>query len=119
MKRLFTILIVLVTITVAYAAVNTENKRAGAGGLSFAPILPAPDGTIDEFDRAQLAGLYPLGGEAAGSEDSVALYDHTKIIDRYAILKKTQGGFIYASMMLVFGICALELTSKFERKRKC
>ena len=44
----------------------SENKRRAAGNLpSIWVIYPVPDGTIDDLDRMQAAGFYPLGaGEA-------------------------------------------------------
>ena len=40
----------------------SENKRRAAGNLpSIWVIYPVPDGTIDDLDRMQAAGFYPLG----------------------------------------------------------
>lgn len=47
-------------------SVDSNNKRRAAGNLpSIWVIYPVPDGTIDDLDRMQAAGFYPLGaGEA-------------------------------------------------------
>lgn len=48
-------------------AVDTRNKRASAISttLPWRGLLPAPDGTIDEYDRQQVAFVYAgiLAGE--------------------------------------------------------
>ena len=41
---------------------NSENKRRAAGNLpGWYIIYPVPDGTIDDLDRMQATGFYPLG----------------------------------------------------------
>lgn len=42
---------------------DTPAKRATALGAGLTPgvLLPTPDGSIDEVDRALLAGAYPIG----------------------------------------------------------
>ena len=51
----------------------SENKRRAAGNLpSIWVIYPVPDGTIDDLDRMQAAGFYPLGaGEPAAAPEVV------------------------------------------------
>lgn len=46
---------------------DSENKRRGAGNIPGLYIIyPVPDDVIDDFDREQAAGFYPLGaGEPA------------------------------------------------------
>lgn len=46
--------------------IDTRNRRAGAlfPGQPFrAGSLPAPDGSLNENDRRQVCGLYPLFAE--------------------------------------------------------
>lgn len=40
-----------------------KRRRAAAAGFRI-PVGPVPDGTIDKYDRAQIAGVYAVG-EAA------------------------------------------------------
>jgi hypothetical protein len=41
---------------------SSENKRRAAGNLpGFWIVYPVPDGTVDDLDRMQAAGFYPLG----------------------------------------------------------
>jgi hypothetical protein len=43
-------------------SVDSNNKRRAAGNLpGWYVIYPVPDGTIDDLDRMQAAGFYPLG----------------------------------------------------------
>lgn len=51
-----------VVVVIVGGGVNTRNKRAAVLGLdgSYRAVLPAPDGTINAFDRCQLVGKYPL-----------------------------------------------------------
>lgn len=39
-------------------ALDTANKRRSVQGYTLTPIAPIPDGSIDAFDRAQMAWLY-------------------------------------------------------------
>ena len=52
----------------------SENKRRAAGNLpSIWVIYPVPDGTIDDLDRMQAAGFYPLGAGEPAPEPEVAV----------------------------------------------
>lgn len=47
---------------------NSDNKRRGAGNIpGWVIVYPVPDGTIDDGDRMQATGLYPLGAASAAS----------------------------------------------------
>ena len=63
MKKLI-ILILLIFVISAYAAIDSQNKRAAVIGNLLRPIYPVADGTIDAYDRGQTIGVYPLGGTA-------------------------------------------------------
>ena len=39
-------------------AINSPNKRASAGNITWIIVYPLPDGQIDDFDREQATGLY-------------------------------------------------------------
>lgn len=43
-------------------ALDTANKRRSVQGYTLTPIAPIPDGSIDAFDRAQMAWLYSISG---------------------------------------------------------
>lgn len=40
--------------------VNTRDKRGSAINVAGSPVLPNPDGSISDEDRAQLAGAYRM-----------------------------------------------------------
>ena len=41
--------------------IDSAAKRKAAQGLPWAPGAPIPDGSIDDEDRAALAGVYGVG----------------------------------------------------------
>jgi hypothetical protein len=59
---------------------NTRNKRASALGVTLAAlvVLPAPDGTIAQADRQQVAYCYAgISAGALVSYDTIVLADIT------------------------------------------
>ena len=52
-------------------ALDTANKRRSVQGYTLTPIAPIPDGSIDAFDRAQMAWLY------SGIESAAAVVTDT------------------------------------------
>ena len=52
-------------------ALDTANKRRSVQGYTLTPIAPIPDGSIDAFDRAQMAWLY------SGIESAAAVVSDT------------------------------------------
>lgn len=65
MRKLLLTASVLVWVPIAYAAIDSEAKRASA-----ARFLPRPDAEIDAGDRAQLAGVYRGEFEGGGGGES-------------------------------------------------
>ena len=56
-----------------------EDARRGAQGLPWHPIPPTADGTIDQADRQQVAGVYPgvlAGAPSAPKGGLMLLSDH-------------------------------------------
>lgn len=52
---------------------NSDNKRRGAGNVPGVHVIyPVPDGAIDDLDRMQATGFYPL---AAGEPAAVVVAD--------------------------------------------
>jgi hypothetical protein len=56
-------------------AIDDEDKRRAAQSTPWQPVLPTADGTIDQADRQQVAGVYPgvLAGEAAAPKGGLML----------------------------------------------
>lgn len=66
--------------------IDSEKKRKAAQGLPFAPTPPVPDGTIDDEDRAALAGVYGtglFGGESSTLSRVYRARYHPKVHGRY------------------------------------
>lgn len=53
-------LTLVLSVAVVWAAIDSRNKRASANnaGASWTEVLPNPDGTIDQADRAQVTKEY-------------------------------------------------------------
>jgi len=60
-KKLFIVAVLLLTCAVAWAAMDSENKRRAAQGN----MLPVADANIGLFDRGMLAGVYIADGNVA------------------------------------------------------
>ena len=66
MRKLAVISIVLLAAGIAWAAVDSQVKRTAAQGFD----VPVADGTIDEFDRGMLAGVYVADVGAASNYEA-------------------------------------------------
>lgn len=62
-KRVFILLLILGICTVVYAAVDSQNKRMAIQGKK----VPISDGTISQFDRYMLAGIYVSGADTGSA----------------------------------------------------
>ena len=117
------IIILLIFTSVSLAALDTVNKRAGSIGNLMRPIYPVSNGVIDANDRGQVIGIYPAGSvggpsppaSPGGATAGIA----SRNFDKFTMQKRTQGNYVYASVVLLIAIIGYEVTGKFERKSKC
>jgi hypothetical protein len=117
MKKIF-LCIVLLCVSVSFAAVDTANKRRAAAGTLLYPQAPFPDGTIDANDRGQIVGIYPVGsvgGAPSGATGGAAVGVVSRNLDKYVMQKRSKQSYVYASVVLLMAMIGYE----FERKIKC